>query len=88
MKMFIGAIALAISTPVMAQKNTVADIPHGQAADHSQHERVGEHDCKACCEKMKSKNDKMDCMDNKVGSHAPAPSQSSNAPASHAGHAQ
>lgn len=51
MKMFIGLIALVIATPVVAQKNTIADIPHGQASDHSQH--TSKHDCSACCETMK-----------------------------------
>ena len=66
MKTFIGAIALIIAAPVAAQTAPAAD-PHAQhkGMDHSQHEK-GKHDCKECCEKMKGKDGKMECMDKKV----------------------
>ena len=66
MKTFIGAIALIIAAPVAAQTAPAAD-PHAQhkGMDHSQHEK-GKHDCKECCEKMKGKDGKMECMDKKA----------------------
>ena len=66
MKTFIGAIALIIAAPVAAQTAPAAD-PHAQhqGIDHSQHEQ-GKHDCKQCCEKMKGKDGKMECMDKKA----------------------
>jgi uncharacterized protein involved in copper resistance len=81
MKMFIGALALVIAAPVAAQTAPAAD-PHAQhkGMDHSQHEK-GKHDCKECCEKMKGKDGKMECMDKKAEG-TPAPSK----PA-HEGHA-
>ena len=51
--------------------------------DHSQHQQ-GKHDCKECCEKMKSKDGKMECMDKKADGKTAAPSSSSDA---HEGHA-
>jgi hypothetical protein len=60
MKMIFGAIALALAVPAVAQTAPAAD-PHAQhkGMDHSQ----GKHDCKECCEKMKGKDGKMECMD-------------------------
>jgi hypothetical protein len=65
MKTIIGAIALAIAIPASAQAAPAAD-PHAQhkGMDHSQHGDA-KHDCKACCEKMKGKDGKMECMDKK-----------------------
>ncbi len=62
MKMLIGAIALTLAVPAFAQTAPAAD-PHAQhkGMDHSQH-KDGKHDCKECCEKMKGKDGKMDCM--------------------------
>lgn len=81
MKTFIGAIALSIAAPVAAQTAPAAD-PHAQhkGMDHSQHEK-GKHDCKECCEKMKGKDGKMECMEK----HGDAKSSSSAAP-QHDGH--
>lgn len=91
MKTFISAIALTLAVPAFAQSAPAAD-PHAspaqhQGMDHRQHKQ-GEHDCKACCEKMKGKDGKMECTDKKDGSQAAAPTQSSDAHADHAGHAQ
>jgi hypothetical protein len=66
MKTLIGAIALIIAAPVSAQAAPAAD-PHAghaqhQGMDHSKHQQ-GKHDCKECCEKMKGKDSKMECMD-------------------------
>jgi hypothetical protein len=65
MKTIIGAIALAIAIPAYAQTAPAAD-PHAEhkGMDHSQHGDA-KHDCKACCEKMKGKDGKMECMDKK-----------------------
>ena len=81
MKTFIGAIALIVAAPVAAQTAPAAD-PHAQhkGMDHSQHEK-GKHDCKECCEKMKGKDGKMECMEK----HGDAKSSSSAAP-QHDGH--
>ena len=69
MKTLIGAIALIIAAPVAAQTAPAVD-PHAahaqrQGTDHSQHSQ-GKHDCKECCEKMKGKDGKMECMDKKA----------------------
>ena len=92
MKTIIGAIALILAAPAVAQTAPAADphAGHGKPAmDHSQHKgmdhsqhQAGNHDCKDCCEKMKGKDGKMACMDKK-GEAKPA------APASggHDGHA-
>ena len=48
--------------------------------DHSQ----GKHDCKECCEKMKGKDGKMECMDKK-GEAKPASTDAS-AHQGHTGH--
>jgi hypothetical protein len=84
MKTLIGAIALIIAAPVAAQTAPAAD-PHAQhkGMDHSQHEE-GKHDCKACCEKMKGKDGKMECMDKKSDAKSAAPAASEQA---HEGHA-
>lgn len=81
MKTMIGAIALAIAIPAYAQTAPAAD-PHAQhkGMDHSQHGEA-KHDCKACCEKMKGKDGKMECMDKK-GEAKPAASESG----AHQGH--
>ena len=85
MKTIIGAIALTFAVPAFAQTAPATD-PHAQhqGMDHSQHQQ-GKHDCKECCEKMKGKDGKMECMDKKDGGQAAAPAQSGDA---HAGHAQ
>jgi hypothetical protein len=88
MKTIISAIALTFAVPAYAQTAPAAD-PHAghaqhQGMDHGQHKQ-GEHDCRACCEKMKGKDGKMECMDKKDGGQAAAPAQSGDA---HAGHAQ
>ena len=77
MKTFIGAIALIIAAPVAAQT-----APSSQM-DHSQHSQ-GKHDCKECCEKMKGKDGKMECMDKKANAKTAAPDASAQA---HEGHA-
>jgi uncharacterized protein involved in copper resistance len=82
MKTIFGAFALAFAVPAAAQTAPVAD-PHAQhkGMDHSQHQQP-KHDCKECCEKMKGKDGKMECMDKKAGMNPAAP-----APSSHEGHA-
>jgi len=40
--------------------------------DHSQHSQ-GNHDCKECCEKMKGKDGKMECMDMKADTKTAQP---------------
>ena len=79
MKTFIGAIALIIAAPVTAQTAPSAQMDHSKM-DHSQ----GKHDCKECCEKMKGKDGKMDCMDKKADANTAAPDASAQA---HEGHA-
>ena len=65
MKTLISAIALTLAVPAFARTAPAAD-PHAQhkGMDHSQHQQ-GKHDCKECCEKMKGKDGKMECMDKK-----------------------
>jgi hypothetical protein len=60
MKTMIGAIALTLAVPAFAQTAPAAD-PHAQHKDmdHSQHGQA-KHDCKACCERMKGKDGKME----------------------------
>ena len=84
MKTLIGALALIIAAPVAAQTATppTAPSPMGQM-DHSQHGQ-GKHDCKECCEKMKGKDGKMECMDKKADAKTAAPDASAQA---HEGHA-
>jgi len=81
MKTFISAIALTLAVPAFAQTAPAAD-PHAQhqGMDHSQHSQ-GKHDCKECCEKMKGKDGKMECMDKK-GEAKPASTDAS----AHQGH--
>jgi hypothetical protein len=78
MKTLLGAIALTLAVPTFAQAAPAAD-PHAQhqGMDHSQHQ-AGKHDCKACCEKMKGKDGKMECMEKKGEADA--------AKSGHAGH--
>ena len=89
MKMLIGALALIIAAPVAAQTATppTAPSPMGQMdhskMDHSQHSQ-GKHDCKECCEKMKGKDGKMECMDKKADAKTAAPDASAQP---HEGHA-
>ena len=84
MKTIIGAIALTIAVPVSAQTAPAAD-PHAQhkGMDHSQHGQA-KHDCKECCEKMKGKDGKMECMDKKADANTATPDASAQA---HQGHA-
>jgi hypothetical protein len=84
MKTIIGAIALTFAVPAFAQTAPATD-PHAQhqGMDHSQHQQ-GKHDCKECCEKMKGKDGKMECMDKKADGKTAAPSSSGDA---HEGHA-
>jgi hypothetical protein len=81
MKTILGAIALTLAVPAFAQAAPAAD-PHAQhqGMDHSQ----GKHDCKECCEKMKGKDGKMECMDKK-GEAKPASTDAS-AHQGHTGH--
>jgi hypothetical protein len=78
MKTLIGAIAIALAVPAVAQTAPATD-PH---AGHAQHDMMkhdmAKHDCKECCEKMKGKDGKMECMEKK-GEAKPAES-------GHAGH--
>jgi hypothetical protein len=85
MKTFIGAIALIIAAPVAAQTAPSAQMDHSQMGqmEHSQHSQ-GKHDCKECCEKMKGKDGKMECMDKKADAKTAAPDASAQA---HEGHA-
>ena len=85
MKTLIGAIALIIAAPVTAQTAPSAQMDHSQMGqmDHSQHGQ-GKHDCKECCEKMKGKDGKMECMDKKADAKTAAPDASAQA---HEGHA-
>ena len=85
MKTFIGAIALIIAAPVAAQTAPSAQMDHSQMGqmDHSQHSQ-GKHDCKECCEKMKGKDGKMECMDKKAAAKTASADASAQA---HEGHA-
>ena len=89
MKTLIGALALIIAAPVAAQTATppVAPSATGQMdhskMDHGQHMQ-GKHDCKECCEKMKGKDGKMECMDKKADAK---PASSADADGGHEGHA-
>jgi len=89
MKTLIGALALIIAAPVAAQTATppAAPSPMGQMdhskMNHGQHMQ-GKHDCKACCEKMKGKDGKMECMDKKADANTAKPDASAQA---HQGHA-
>jgi len=62
MKTFLGALTLALAVPAVAQTAPATDPQAGQHApprplDHT----PAKHDCKECCEKMKSKDGRMDC---------------------------
>ena len=78
MKMMIGAFALALAAPALAQTapaGTHENHARHQGTDHSQH-GTAKHDCKECCEKMKGKDGKMECMEPKGESKtAPAAGQ-------------
>jgi hypothetical protein len=84
MKTIISAIALTLAVPAFAQTAPAAD-PHAQhkGMDHSQHD-AGKHDCKECCEKMKGKDTKMECMDKKAD--AKPASTDAGAHQGHSGH--
>ena len=85
MKTIFGAIALTLAVPAFAQTAPAAD-PHAQhkGMDYNQHGQT-KHDCKECCEKMKGKDGKMECMDKK-GERKPASADVS-AHQGHDGHA-
>jgi hypothetical protein len=68
MKTILGAIALCLAVPAVAQNAPAAD-PHAGHADHEK----GKHDCKECCQKMKQQHGKMERMDKK-GDTKPASS--------------
>ena len=57
MKTLIGAIALVLAVPAVAQTAPATD-PHAGHAEQGK----AKHDCKECCEKMKGKDGKMACM--------------------------
>ena len=86
MKMFLGAIALLVAVPAYAQTAPVADphSGHNMPADH--HQDSMNHDCKACCEKMKKADGTMDCMDDKKPATAANPATPDHG--AHAGHGQ
>ena len=87
MKMIFGALALALAVPAAAQ-TAPAGAPDSHAQhkgmDHSKHSQ-GKHDCKACCDKMKGKDGKMECMDKKGEATSAAPASGGHE--THAGHA-
>jgi hypothetical protein len=72
LKLMIGAIALAVAVPALAEQPPATD-------EHAEHGKA-RHDCKECCEKMKQQDGKMDCME-KEGDAKPAGSA-----ADHQGH--
>lgn len=84
MKTILGAIALTLAVPAVSQTAPAPD-PHAhhQGKDHSQHGQ-GKHDCKQCCEKMKGKDGKMECMDKKA--EAKPASADASTHQGHAGH--
>lgn len=87
MKMIFGALALALAVPAAAQSAPAgAPDPHAQhkGMDHSKHGQ-GKHDCKDCCEKMKSKDGKMECMGKKGEATSAAPASGGHE--AHSGHA-
>jgi len=79
MKTLIGAIALMIAVPAVAQTAPATD-PHAGHAEQGK----AKHDCKECCEKMKGKDRKMECMDMK--SEAEPASDSASGHQGHSGH--
>ena len=93
MRTILGALALVIAAPAVAQGAPASD----QHAGHAQHEgqrgerqhdgHDGDHKmdgCKDCCDKMKQSGGKMECMDMK-GEAKPASTDAS-AHEGHAGH--
>lgn len=90
MKIFIGALALTLAVPAVAQTSPAAD-PHAghtqqKAMDHSQHKGMdhsdhqkGKHDCMECCDKMKQSGGKMECMDKKGEAKPAAPASGGHA---------
>jgi hypothetical protein len=80
MKTLIGAIALTIAVPAMAQTAPATD-PH---AGHSEQGKA-KHDCKECCEKMKGKDGKMECTEKKGDADA-AKSGHADHQGGHSGH--
>ena len=76
MKTIIGAIALTFAVPAYAQTAPAAD-PHAhhKDMDHGQ-DKPDKHDCKACCEKMKGKDGKMECMEKKEDAKPASPDTS------------
>jgi Spy/CpxP family protein refolding chaperone len=65
MKMFFGALALALAVPAAAQTApAAAPDAHAQhkGMDLSNHGQA-KHDCKDCCYKMKQCGGNMECMD-------------------------
>jgi hypothetical protein len=70
MKTIFGALALTLAAPAFAQAAPAADShAQHQGMDHSQHSGA-KHDCKDCCEQMKGKDGKMDCMKDEAGKTA------------------
>ena len=87
MKMFFGALALALAVPAAAQTApSGAPDAHAQhkGMDHSKHGQ-GKHDCKDCCDKMKQSGGKMECMDNMGEAKSAAPASGGHD--AHTGHA-
>ena len=84
MKTFIGAIALFLAVPAIAQAAPTADphAGHAQQQPATPGQQKAGHDCKACCEKMKQHGGKMECMDKKGEAKAAAPEADA-----HQGHA-
>jgi len=86
MKTIFGALALTLAAPAFAQPASATDAHAGhaqhQGMDHSQHAGA-KHDCKECCEKMKGKDGKMDCMKDEAGKTA-APAVSTQTQGGHA----
>lgn len=80
MKTIIAAMALTLAVPAAAQTAPAAD-PH---AAHKQGE--AEHDCKACCEKMKKQGGKMDGMGKAGGANATQGHDQGAAKDAHQGH--
>jgi Spy/CpxP family protein refolding chaperone len=76
MKTLIGAIALVLAVPAVAQTAPATD-PHAGHAEQGK----AKHDCKECCEKMKGKDGKMECKDKKAEAKPAEPGQD------HGGHA-
>lgn len=85
MKMFFGALALALAVPAAAQTApAIAPDVHAQhqGMDHNK-PSAGKHDCKACCDKMMQSGGTMEGMDAKSEAKSAAP-----APGGHEGHAR